>query len=97
MSNVNTTEIFLQSRRAHTHTHIHMHFERVQLDESSSLLIAREGIIAYECVKENVIFPLNSMSCFLILGERHAERWSMVTKDGMCFHHSNKNLRDLLG
>ena len=41
----------------HTRTHIHTHFERVQLDESSSLLIAREGIIAYECVKENVIFP----------------------------------------
>ena len=57
MSNVSTAEIFLQSRLAHTHTHIHTHFERVQLDESSRLLIAREGIIAYECVKKNVTFP----------------------------------------
>lgn len=46
MSDDNETEIFLQSRQTH------MHSENVLLDESFSLLIAREGIIAYECVKK---------------------------------------------
>ena len=52
----------------------HTHSERVQLDESSSLLIAREGIIAYECVKKCNFFPLNSVSCLLILEERNTGR-----------------------
>lgn len=68
MSDDNETEIFLQSRQTH------MHSENVLLDESFSLLIAREGIIAYECVKKKVIFPLDSKSCLLILGERHTGR-----------------------
>ena len=53
-----------------------MHSENVLLDESFSLLIAREGIIAYECVKKKSNFSLGFNVMFI--NPRRKTHWEVT-------------------